>query len=249
MRFQKLLPVLIALTILFGWEISSRSEIISVLFFPPPSKILVNLFHQIQSGEILMNTLITLGRLVLGILFGGSIGLSLGLTMGWSSVFRKIVDPFVAAFHPMPKIAILPLVMIIFGIGELSKIVVIAMGGFFPLLINTMVGVRQIEPIYFDVAKNYGAKTLTLFMKVIIPGSMPSILGGFRIAVNSAFLITIAVELLTAQEGMGATIWLAWETFRIINLYSALFVVLALGICFNYIIERMSKYLIRWSFN
>ena len=108
-----------------------------------------------------------------------------------------------AAAHPIPKIAILPLVLIVFGIGETSKIVLIAVAAFFPMLINTMAGC-DIHPRHFEVAKNHGAGPL-VFRRVLWPGSLPLALAGARLALNTALVITVAVELLTARQGLGAT--------------------------------------------
>ena len=151
-----------------------------------------------------------------------------------------------AAAHPVPKIAILPLIMIIFGVGELSKRIVVAAAAFFPLLVNTMAAVRQIPPIYFEVAANYGATVTKVFTRVVIPGSLPLMLAGVRLALNVALLLTIAVELVAAQEGLGKMVWLAWETLRTENLYAGLAVISALGISFNFVLHRLASRLVPW---
>ena len=181
-----------------------------------------------------------------GALIGGAAGLSLGLLMGWSPRVRAIADPFVAAAHPIPKIAVLPLVLIIFGIGETSKIALIAVAAFFPMLINTMAGVRQIHPLHFEVAKNYGAGPWLVFRRVLWPGSLPLALAGARLALNTALVITVAVELLTARQGLGATIWLAWETMRTERLYVALLATAILGISFNLLLQFVAGRLAPW---
>ena len=134
-------------------------------------------------------------------------GLSIGILMGWSSSARQIMDPLIAALHPVPKISIFPLIMIIFGIGALSKILVIAIAAFFPMVINTMAGVRNISPIYFEVAINYGASPSQVFRQVILPGSSPMILAGIRLALNLSLSITTSVELVMGRNGLGAMIW------------------------------------------
>lgn len=182
----------------------------------------------------------------MGFFLGGISGLMLGLAMGWSRSLRMVIDPLIAAAHPVPKIAILPLIMILFGIGESSKIVVIAVATFFPMLINTVAGVRQINPIHFEVAENYGASLNKIFTRVIMPGSLPLVLTGARLALNMALLVAIAVELVSAQEGLGAMIWLAWQTFRTEELYVSLFVTAALGMILNFLLQRMTLYLVPW---
>jgi NitT/TauT family transport system permease protein len=166
--------------------------------------------------------------------------------MGWSHPLYRLINPFIAATHPIPKIAILPLIMIIFGIGETSKVVVIALTAFFPLLINTAAGVQQINQIHFEVAKNYDANLTKIFTRVIFPGSLPLVLTGLRLSLNLALLVSIAVELVSAQKGLGAMIWLAWQTFRTEELYVSLIVTALLGIFFNFFLQRLVVYLIPW---
>lgn len=245
-RSEQWLPPGILLALLASWEISVYLGWISALFFPAPTTIARAFGEQLMNGELLEALWATFGRLVPGLLAGGVVGLLLGAWMGWSRWLRVVADPFVAAFHPVPKISILPLVMIIFGIGETSKIVLVAVSSFFPMLINTMAGVQQIAPIHFEVAQNYGASTYKLFTRVIVPGSLPLILTGARLALNTALVITIAVELLSAQKGVGAMIWLAWETLRTEELYVALFATALIGIGFNRLLQFGERRLVYW---
>ncbi len=240
------LPAVIVVVGLAGWEWQVRTGGLSALFFPAPSVIALTFVRLLTSGELAVNVGATLSRLLLGFALGGLPGLILGLAMGWSRRLRVVVDPFIAAAHPVPKISVLPLIMIIFGIGESSKVVVVAVAVFFPMLINTMAGVRQISPIYFEVAQNYGAGLFKVFTRVIVPGSLPLVLTGARLALNTALLLTIAVELVAAQEGLGAMIWFAWETLRTEELYASLAVIAALGISFNLILQRLTARLVTW---
>jgi ABC-type nitrate/sulfonate/bicarbonate transport system permease component len=247
-RLPRLIPWMALVFFLLVWEVASRSNLISVLFFPPPSMIGSSLLKQIGSGKLAENLSLTLYRLGMGLICGGSIGALIGLILGWSPVLRMITEPFVAATHPLPKIALLPLVLIIFGIGEESKIVLISLAAFFPMLINAMVGVRQIEGIYWEVAENYGARGLKLMRRVLLPGSMPYMLAGFRLALNAALVVTVAVEQLTARKGLGATIWLAWETLRTEELYATLFVIAVFGLGANWLLGIVSRRLAPWQF-
>jgi ABC-type nitrate/sulfonate/bicarbonate transport system permease component len=247
-RYTRLrwLPLLLAVLVLIVWEIGARFDLISALFFPKPSTIAQTLVETIRSGEIVTALTATLSRLSLGLLIGGGFGLVLGLGMGWSRPLRLVVDPIIAAFHPIPKISVFPLIMIVFGIGEASKVAIIAISTFFPMLINTMAGVRQISPIHFEVAENYGANRFNTFTHVVLPGSLPLVLVGTRLALNTALVITIAVELLTAREGLGAMIWLAWETFRTEELYASLLVTALLGFSFNRILQFINHRFLPW---
>ena len=243
---EQWLPTLILLLLLIGWEISVDLGWISALFFPAPTTIGHTFVEQLASGQLLGALAATGRRLSYGLLLGGGLGLLGGLLMGWSSQLRQLLNPTVAALHAIPKIPLLPLVMIIFGIGEVSKIILIAVSVFFPMVINTMAGVQQIAPIHFEVAQNYGARPFKLFTRVILPGALPLILAGIRLATNTALVITIALELLSARKGLGAIIWLAWETMRIEELYVALTVTALLGIGFSMFIDTMTRKFLPW---
>ena len=244
--FERWLPMSIVAVILAAWEIAVRSGKLSALFFPAPSVIVRTLIRLLTDGTLVTNVGATLSRVLVGFLLGGIPGVTLGLLMGWSRRLHAVADPFIAAAHPVPKIAILPLIMIIFGIGESSKMIVIAVATFFPILINTMTGVRQIHPIHFEVAKNYGASLVKIFTRVVIPGSLPLILTGMRLALNIALLLTIAVELVAAEKGLGAMVWLAWETLRTEELYASIVVAAALGICFKLLLHRLMRSVVPW---
>jgi ABC-type nitrate/sulfonate/bicarbonate transport system permease component len=245
-RFEPWLPGLFTILCFILWEIFARTGIISRLFFPPPTSIIHTLVKMLMSGKLIVHLAATLQRLSLGGLLGGLSGLILGLIMGWSTRIRNMLDPIIAAIHPIPKLAIFPLIMILFGIGELSKVVAIAIACFFPMLINSMAGVRQLSPVFFEVSRNYGASAWKTFTRIVMPGSLPMILTGARLAINMAMVISISVELLAAKEGLGVIIWFSWQTMRIEDLYASLIVIAALGIGLNLILQYLSHQLVPW---
>jgi NitT/TauT family transport system permease protein len=240
------IPALITLVGLLAWEWGAHVGRISPLFFPAPTVISRTIFTQMVYGTLLQNLLATLSRVSLGLLFGGSAGILLGLAIGASHRLRIIVEPFIAATHPIPKIAILPLILILMGIGESTKIFVAAMGAFFPLVINTAAGVRQIHKIYFEVAQNYGASRTKVLLRVILPGSLPAIMTGLLLATNITLLLTIAVEMVTARDGLGASIWMAWQTMRSENLWASLLLIALLGVGFNLLVRQLAQLFIPW---
>lgn len=228
------------------WEAWARGKSVTTILLPAPSLIAATLAKQMVSGELLRTLAATLRRLVLGFIFGGIPALLLGLVMGFSARVRAAIDPVVAGAHSIPKIAVLPILMIFLGIGEAPKIVIVAAAAFFPLLINTMAGVRQISSIHFEVAHSYGASASRVFWRVLVPGSLPHILSGIRLALNGALLLTIAVEIVAARTGLGAAIWLAWQTLRTEELFAALAVASLLGISFNATLVRLEKRVVPW---
>jgi NitT/TauT family transport system permease protein len=245
-QFERWGPVLSAVGALLVWELLSRAGAVSTMFFPPPSTIAGVLWGMLTRGALLADTGITVSRVLAGFAIGAGAGVVIGIAMGASPRLGAQLDPWVAALHPTPKIAVLPLILVIFGIGEASKVTLAALGAFFPMLINTVAGVRQISPIYFEVARSYGAGRRQLFTRVVLPGSLPLIMAGARISINVALMLTIAAELVAAQRGLGQVIWFAWQTLRIEEVYAGLFVTSVLGILLSYSLERLSRRLMPW---
>jgi NitT/TauT family transport system permease protein len=245
-RDERWLSALVILGALALWEIAARAGWISQLFFPPPSTILLTLARLVRTGALWPALGSTLTRLAAGVVIGGGAGLLLGWLMGTSRPVRIALDPLVAALHPLPKLAIFPIFLILLGIGEASKVALLATVAFFPLLINTLAGVQQIDRTYWEAAVNYGATGSKLLRRVILPGSLPMALVGLRLAVNSGLVVAIAVEMLSAQQGLGAQVWLAWQTLRLQELYAILVVIALLGLGFNAWLTAITARLAPW---
>lgn len=243
---ETVLPFAIVGSFLLLWEIFGRAGYIYSLFFPQPTKILATLWGLIENGAMAGHLGATISRLIMGLLAGAIPGTALGLAMGWSARLRRVVDPLVAAIHPIPKIAVFPLILMIFGIGEASKVVAIAISVFFPTLINSMTGVRQIPSVYFEVAQNYGAGKRKTFQRIVWPASLPMVLAGLRIASSVALVIAIAVELVAARQGLGVLIWFSWQTLRTADMYSAVIVIALLGVAMNMLLKQITATLIPW---
>jgi NitT/TauT family transport system permease protein len=241
-----LLPLASLAGILLFWELCGRLGLLNPLFFPVPSLIFNEFFEMLADGEIQKNLFITMFRVFAGFIIGTIPGIIIGLIMGASYKVRQILDPIVAATYPIPKLSIFPLLMVIFGIGELSKIMAIAIGCFFLTLINAMAGVRNINKVYFEVAKNYGASRRQLFTRVMLPASLPMIFTGIRIALGMSLIVVVGVEFVSANYGIGALIWNAWQTFEIEKLYVGIFICAILGILFTLALKKMEQHLIPW---
>lgn len=240
-------PALLAVGLaLLAWELWARTHEASTLLFPAPSVIGSALVRQVRSGQLAGALGATLARLGAGSLLGGLPALVLGMVMGTLPRVRHAVDPLVAGAHAIPKIAVLPILMILLGVGEAPKVVVVAAAAFFPLLVNTMTGVRQISPIHFEVARSYGASRSRLFLRVLLPGSLPHLLSGLRLALGSALLMTIALEIIAARTGLGASIWLAWQTLRVEDLYASLAAASLVGVGLNAALQALERRCAPW---
>ena len=244
---SRLISILIAVGLLMTWEVMARAGMISSLLAPAPSIVSREILRLLVTGEIAPHLFSTLYRMLAGVVIGGASGAVMGLLMGAIRRLREVADPFVAAIHPLPKIAILPLAMAVLGIGNASRIAVVSLGVFFPMMINTMGGVDQISQIHLDVARNYGARGWKLFRRVLFPASLPMILAGLRIGLNLALLFTITTEIASATVGLGALIWTSWEILSLERLYAVLVVIMVLGISCNLAMKFLTRALTPWS--
>lgn len=243
---ERRISIAIGAAALVLWELLARAGIINTLFFPAPTAIAAELIRTLANGVMIEHLSATLLRVFPGLLLGGTAGLVAGLAMGMSKRLRLVMDPFVAGLHPIPKLALLPLFMIMFGIGEWSRIVAIAVATFFPMLINAMAGVRQISPVHFEVARNYGADRWQILRRVVLPGSLPLVLAGTRLAANIALLITIAVEITASDTGLGALVWLSWQVLRVEQLYATLVVIAVLGVALTAGLQWIARRFVPW---
>ena len=218
------------LVLLVIWELVVRSGLHVGLFMPAPSTVVKRLMQLAADGTLAIHLVSTLMRIAVGLVIGSGIGLFLGLAMGSSAGLRRALDPVVAALHPIPRLAFFPLLIVVFGVGEYSKLAAVSLGAFFPMLLNTVAGIRGMNPVHLELARNYGATRRQLFLRILLPGSMPLMLTGLRLSSNVAFHSTIGVEMVGSRIGIGALLWQSWQTFRIDQLYAVLVVIAAIGI-------------------
>jgi ABC-type nitrate/sulfonate/bicarbonate transport system permease component len=239
------LALAIAMTLLAAWEIAARNGRVDVLVFPAPTAIVMS-FGAIWREGMAHNVAVTLTRFVSGLALGSIPGLALGLAMGRSPQLRRIVDPFIAAIHPLPKIVLFPVLILLFGVSEWSRIASIALTAFFPAVINAAAGARQIPPLYLEVIRNYGGSRFDAFRHVVLPGSLPMVLNGLRIAANLSLLVTIAIEFTVMTAGVGSIIWIALQTMRIEQLYAGIVVISLIGISINIPLQLLLRRMANW---
>src|SRR5258705_9030923 len=185
-RRERLMSIGSPVALLLAWEAAARFGFIDVRFFPAPSAIVLVMIRMLASGELIEHILISLQRITLGFLLGGIPAIVIGITMGISRPVRALVDPLIVATYPIPKSAILPFILLIFGLGEMSKIVMVAIGVFFPIAINATAGVLQISPIYLDVGKSFNASRWDTFRTIALPGALPFIMTGIKLRARPA---------------------------------------------------------------
>ncbi|WP_264843158.1 ABC transporter permease [Caldinitratiruptor microaerophilus] len=240
------MSVLSPVALLVLWEMLVRLKLLDARFFPPPSGIVGTFVDLLVSGELLQALLISLSRIFIGFVVGAVPGLLIGLTMGLFPLVRAALEPMVAALYPIPKIALLPLIMILFGIGEWSKYITIAIGVFFLVLINTVAGVVNIDRIYLDVARNFGASRKDFYTTIALPGALPLIFTGIKLGMGMALLLIVAAEMIGAKSGIGYMIWTGYDTFYLEKMYVGLVIMSFLGYVFTLVLDELERWIIPW---
>lgn len=244
--FIRVVSVLSPLTLLLVWEILARVNAIDTRLFSSPSLIIQAFFPLLFSGELIYNTAVSVQRVILGFIVGAVPGIILGISMGLSPFVRSAVEPMIAATYPIPKLAIMPLILLVFGLGETSKVFTIAIGVFYLVVINTMAGVLDIDKIYLDVARNYGANRRDFYLTVALPGALPMIFAGLKLGMGMALILIVAAELSAAKAGVGWMIWRAYDMFDIEQMFVALIVLSVLGYIFSLLLDAVERWIVPW---
>ena len=249
---ERALSILSPLILLGLWELFAQLRMIDVRFFPAPSSIFGVLWQmmrpspQFPAGELWFHLGISLERIAIGFLLGAVPGITIGLAMGLFSPIRAVIQPLIDATFPIPKIAILPLFIMIFGIGEESKYAIIATAVIYLVLINTVAGVRNIDRIYLDVGKNFHASRLMMFTDIALPGALPLILAGVKLGMGVALLVIVSAEFVGARSGIGYLIWTSWQVFQVEKLYVGLLVIAAVGFTTAILLSWIERVLVPW---
>jgi ABC-type nitrate/sulfonate/bicarbonate transport system permease component len=243
---ERIVAIISPIGALCIWQILSDFAVIDARYVPSPMRILLTARDLVASGELWTHVLATLYRLGVGFLLGAVPGIFVGMMMGLNRWVRAVIDPLVAAMYPIPKIAILPLLMLAFGIGDGSKIAVVAIAVMFLTLINTMVGVLTLDRVYFDVARNYGTPWHKLFRRVILPGALPTIFAGLRISLGVSLIVLVSAEFVASRAGIGYLIWSSWETLLVDRMFVGIIVITVLGVVTTALLREGERYLIPW---
>lgn len=243
---ELLLTIAGPIVVLLVWEGLSRAALIDPLFWPPPSSLWDTAVELFREDELLGDIGISLYRIIMGFLLGTIPGIIIGLAMGLFWPVRVFLMPLASAIYAIPKIAILPLVIIAFGIGELSKIMIVAISIFFLVALNTMSGVLSIDNQYRDVARNLGASRWELFWTVALPGSLPAIFTGMRLSLGFALVVIVGAEFLAADKGIGFMIWQSYQTLRIKQMFVGLVLTGIMGWALTLLIDTLERVVVPW---
>jgi NitT/TauT family transport system permease protein len=234
------------LLVLAIWELAVRGHLLDSRFFPAPTSVLAELASLVQSGELLSDLGWTTQRVAIGFFLGAIPGILLGLVLGLSPLLNALLRPLIAAIYPIPKIALFPLVMMVFGLGETSKWVIVAIAVFFQVFFSTLAGVVNIDPIYLDVAKNFGAGRWQAYRSIALPAAMPYVLTGCQLGLGMALIVVVVAEQFGTKTGLGFLIWRSWQVFEVRDMFVGLMTVALLGSVLQFLMIKLEHFLIRW---
>lgn len=234
------------LMIFLVWELLAAAGVLPANYVPSPSQLAPHLLALLAGGELWHHLNVTLYRLGLSFVFALIPAVLLGLCLGMSRTARLALEPILTSLYAIPKIALLPLVMLVLGVNERTLIFTSTLTSFAQMTVSTMGGVLAVDRVVLEAGKNYGATGWRLFRYVLFPSALPDILTGMRIGLGLTLVLVIAVELTAAQEGLGAFLWTAGQTLSAKNLFSAFIVIGVIGLALTYGLERIENWLMPW---
>ncbi|SHL54252.1 ABC transporter permease [Roseibium suaedae] len=227
-------------------EIGTRTGFISSLTLPRPSAVLETFVQLWETGLLWKHLFPSLERLLVGAFLGISAGISLGVVIGLFSYARAGLVPLVAALFPIPKIALLPLFVIWFGIDEMSKYMLIAFGTFTPTVVATYGAVDNVDRTLIRMGQSFGLSWWSIVRKIVLPGAFPAILSGLRVSISIAIILLVAAEMLGAQYGIGSYILEAGSLYDLEKLFAGVTILSVMGLIVSYLIGRLEKHFLGW---
>lgn len=244
--FSSIAQWIVPIVLLIIWQISANIGVLAQRILPAPSAVASAFWHLLMTGELWQHVRISAGRAFLGLLVGGGLGLLLGLLNGSSRIASTLLDTTLQMIRNIPALALIPLVILWFGIDESAKLVLVAVGVFFPLYINTYHGIRSVDPQLIEMGKSYGLTRWQQYKEIILPGAMPSILVGLRFALGLVWVLLIVAETISAQSGIGYMTMNAREFLQTDVVLVGILLYALLGKLADVLAQRLEHYLLRW---
>ena len=246
-RREPLLVGLAAVVVfLVVWQAVAWRRLVPELFLPGPTDIFAALGGLVAGGTIWRDLWVSGQELIYGYVLAIVLALPLGLLMGWYKRVGYAIDPFVAFFYSTPRIVLVPLLIIWFGIGIYSKIAVVFLGAVFPMIVSTMSGVRNVDSSLLKAARSFGATDMQLFRTVVLPGSVPFVLTGLRLGIGHALTGVVVGELVAAQAGIGLMMATAGSTFQTSKVFAGMFIVAGSGIALTILLQKIEQRFQSW---
>ncbi|MDQ1209237.1 sulfonate transport system permease protein [Acinetobacter baylyi] len=243
---QRLLPWVVPVILIAIWQLASTTGLLQSRILPAPSAVVSAFWHLLVSGELWHHVKVSAGRALLGLLVGGGLGLLLGLLNGSSRIASTLLDTTLQMIRNIPALALIPLVILWFGIDESAKLFLVAVGVFFPMYINTYHGIRSVDPQLIEMGKSYGLTRWQLYKEIILPGAMPSILVGLRFSLGLVWVLLIVAETISAQAGIGYMTMNAREFLQTDVVLVGILLYALLGKLADVLAQALERYLLRW---
>jgi NitT/TauT family transport system permease protein len=248
-KFQAPAPILSFATlvlILAVWEAASANGLINQYFLSAPSAIAVAGWQILLDGELFLNVAVTGYAYIIGVVSACILGAGLGLAMGWWRRFGDIVDPYVVFFSAMPRIALYPVFLMVFGIGDASRILIVFVGVLFPVLFNAYIGAKQTPKVLVDAGLVFGYSKNRLFFKVVLPASLPYLVAGFRIGVTLGMILVVVAEFFGSANGLGQKIAVTAQLFQTPQMYAWVVYTSIIALLIVWATDWMERRVLRW---
>ncbi len=243
---QRLLPWLVPIGLILIWQIASSTGLLESRILPAPSAVIAAFWALLMSGELWTHVKVSAGRALSGLLVGGGLGLLLGLLNGSSKAASTLFDTTLQMIRNIPALALIPLVILWFGIDESAKLFLVAIGVFFPIYINTYHGIRSVDPQLIEMGKSYGLTRWQLYKEIILPGAMPSILVGLRFSLGLVWVLLIVAETISAQSGICFMTMNAREFLQTDVVLVGILLYALLGKLADVLAVALERFLLRW---
>lgn len=241
------LAILVPVALISLWQLLAGAGVLESNYFPPPSDIAASWSDLLASGVYQESVLASLSRIVSGYLLGTSCAVALGLVIGSVRLLRVALEPTISALYTVPKLAILPLLLLIFGLGETSKILLVALTCFFVVLINTIDAVSSVSPRYHDVGRSCGASRWSTLVHITLPAALPQTLTGMRIASGLAVIVIVGAEFVAADAGLGFLVWNSWNLGVPEHMYVGIVSISLIGVIVGLVLRGVEWLLTPWN--
>lgn len=231
---------------LLTWEIAIQLDVFNRIILPPPSDVLPATVDYFTTGDIWEHLGISMKRAGFGFALACAIGLPLGILIGWFKIFDRILGPVIEVLRQLPPLALYPAMIILFGLGFRSQVGIVLWASIWPIMLNTISGTRQADPLLVKAGRSLGCSHLQMFSKVVLPSAVPTIATGLRLGGSYAFLVLVAAEMIGANSGIGFLIVNRQYNFKIPEMYAAIVILAILGLLLNYLLVGLERWMTRW---
>jgi NitT/TauT family transport system permease protein len=239
-------PTLPFVCLIIVWELFRASGLMNPELLPSPLQVLQTFWYRLTQAGLIVDMAMSTQRVLLGLVLGMIVAVPVGFLIGWYRPVRRFVDPLINFFRALPPIALIPLAIVYFGIGEMAKVLILFYASFFSAVIVMYEGMTQISPVYVRVARTLGATDMEIFLKIVVPMSVPHMLTAMRVALGVGWATLVAAELVAAQKGLGAMIQNASSFFDLRTIYLGIICIGAIALLMDVILRRISDHLAGW---